>query len=202
MPLLYGGSTTFEDDISEALKNYSPLEIIQEILMKGMDRVGEMFEKGELYLPQLIRSASVMNKAIDILTPFLEKNDKVQTKGKIVMATVEGDVHDIGKNIVGTVLKCNGYEIIDLGVMVSKEKIYETAVKEKADVVTLSGLISPSLKEMEKVLKIFEENNLNIPVLIAGAAASKLHTAIKLEPLYKDKTLYVTDALDTLSVHR
>ena len=197
--LLYGGSTTFEDDISEALKNYSPLEIIQEILMKGMDRVGEMFEKGELYLPQLIRSASVMNKAIDILTPFLEKNDKVQTKGKIVMATVEGDVHDIGKNIVGTVLKCNGYEIIDLGVMVSKEKIYETAVKEKADVVTLSGLISPSLKEMEKVLKIFEEDNLNIPVLIAGAAASKLHTAIKLEPLYKDKTLYVTDALDTLS---
>ena len=198
--LIYGGSTTFENDIAEALKKFSPLEIIQEILMKGMDRVGAMFEKGELYLPQLIRSASVMNKAIDILTPFLEKNAKIKSKGKVVMATVEGDVHDIGKNIVGTVLKCNGFEIIDLGVMVSKEKIFETALKEKADVVTLSGLISPSLKEMEKVLKLFEENKLNIPVLVAGAASSKLHTSIKLEPLYKNKTLYVTDALDTLFV--
>lgn len=198
--LIYGGSTSFENDISEALKIFTPLDIIQNILMTGMDKVGGMFEKGELYLPQLIRSASVMNKAIDILTPLLAQNEKVQTKGKIIMATVEGDVHDIGKNIVGTVLKCNGFEIIDLGVMVSKEKILETAIKEKADVVTLSGLISPSLKEMEKVLNLFKENNLDIPILIAGAAASKLHTSLKLEPVYKNKTLYVTDALDTLSV--
>ena len=198
--LIYGGSTTFEEDIREALEKYSPLEIIQNILMEGMDKVGIMFEKGELYLPQLIRSASVMNKAIDILTPLLGKNEKIKSKGKIVMATVEGDVHDIGKNIVGTVLKCNGFQIIDLGVMVSKEKILEVALKEKPDVITLSGLISPSLKEMEKILNLFRENNLDIPILVAGAASSKLHTAIKLEPNYKNKTLYITDALDTLSV--
>ena len=199
--LIYGGSTTFENDIEEALKIYTPLALIQDVLMKGMEKVGDMFEKGELYLPQLIRSASVMNKAVDIITPLLDKTkDKIKSKGKILMATVEGDVHDIGKNIVGTVLKCNGFEIIDLGVMVSKEKIFNTAVSEKVDIVTLSGLISPSLKEMEKVLTLFNENNLNIPVLIAGAAASKLHTAIKLEPVYKGRTLYVSDALDTLPV--
>ena len=198
--LIYGGSTTFENDINLALEKYTPLHIIQEILMAGMEKVGNMFEKGELYLPQLIRSASVMNKAIDILTPLLDTKESVKTKGKVLMATVEGDVHDIGKNIVGTVLKCNGYEVIDLGVMVPKEKIFETAISEKADVITLSGLISPSLKEMEKVLNLFSKNNLDIPILIAGAASSKLHTALKLEPVYKNKTLYVTDALDTLFV--
>ena len=198
--LIYGGSTSFNEDISEALKIYSPIDIIQKVLMSGMEKVGNMFEKGELFLPQLIRSASVMNKAIDILTPLLEKNEKIKSKGKIVMATVEGDVHDIGKNITGTILKCNGFEIIDLGVMVDKNKIFETAMSEHADVVTLSGLISPSLKEMEKVLKIFNDNDMDIPILIAGAAASKLHTALKLEPVYKNKTLYTSDALDTLSL--
>ncbi|MCF2625487.1 methionine synthase [Fusobacterium perfoetens] len=197
--LIYGGSTSFENDISEALNTFSPIEVIQNILMPGMEKVGSMFEKGELYLPQLIRSASVMNKAVDIITPLLAGNEKIQSKGKIIMATVEGDVHDIGKNITGTVLKCSGFEIIDLGVMVSKEKIFETAVKEKADVVTLSGLISPSLKEMEKVLNLFNENSLNIPVIIAGAAASMLHTSIKLAPIYRNKTLYAADALDTLT---
>lgn len=197
--LIYGGSTSFENDISEALNTFSPIEVIQNILMPGMEKVGSMFEKGELYLPQLIRSASVMNKAVDIITPLLAGNEKIQSKGKIIMATVEGDVHDIGKNITGTVLKCSGFEIIDLGVMVSKEKIFETAIKEKADVVTLSGLISPSLKEMEKVLNLFNENSLNIPVIIAGAAASMLHTSIKLAPIYKNKTLYAADALDTLA---
>ena len=197
--LIYGGSTSFENDISEALNTFSPIEVIQNILMPGMEKVGSMFEKGELYLPQLIRSASVMNKAVDIITPLLAGNEKIQSKGKIIMATVEGDVHDIGKNITGTVLKCSGFEIIDLGVMVSKEKIFETAIKEKADVVTLSGLISPSLKEMEKVLNLFNENSLNIPVIIAGAAASMLHTSIKLAPIYRNKTLYAADALDTLT---
>ena len=197
--LIYGGSTSFENDISEALNTFSPIEVIQNILMPGMEKVGSMFEKGELYLPQLIRSASVMNKAVDIITPLLAGNEKIQSKGKIIMATVEGDVHDIGKNITGTVLKCSGFEIIDLGVMVSKEKIFETAIKEKADVVTLSGLISPSLKEMEKVLNLFNENSLNIPVIIAGAAASMLHTSIKLAPIYRNKTLYAADALDTLA---
>ena len=197
--LIYGGSTSFENDISEALNTFSPIEVIQNILMPGMEKVGSMFEKGELYLPQLIRSASVMNKAVDIITPLLAGNEKIQSKGKIIMTTVEGDVHDIGKNITGTVLKCSGFEIIDLGVMVSKEKIFETAIKEKADVVTLSGLISPSLKEMEKVLNLFNENSLNIPVIIAGAAASMLHTSIKLAPIYRNKTLYAADALDTLT---
>ena len=197
--LIYGGSTSFENDISEALNTFSPIEVIQNILMPGMEKVGSMFEKGELYLPQLIRSARVMNKAVDIITPLLAGNEKIQSKGKIIMATVEGDVHDIGKNITGTVLKCSGFEIIDLGVMVSKEKIFETAIKEKADVVTLSGLISPSLKEMEKVLNLFNENSLNIPVIIAGAAASMLHTSIKLAPIYRNKTLYAADALDTLT---
>lgn len=198
--LIYGGSTTFQEDIAEALKKYSPLTIIQEILMSGMEEVGKMFEVGELYLPQLIRSATVMNNAIDILTPLLARNEKVTSKGKVVMATVAGDVHDIGKNIVGTVLKCNGFEIFDLGVMVSKDEIYKKAVEINADVVTLSGLISPSLKEMEKVLKLFNENNMNIPILVAGATTSKLHTALKLEPLYEKKVVHVTDALDTLSL--
>ncbi|MFA6878381.1 MAG: vitamin B12 dependent-methionine synthase activation domain-containing protein, partial [Fusobacterium sp.] len=198
--LIYGGSTTFQEDIQEALKKYSPLTIIQEILMSGMEEVGKMFEVGELYLPQLIRSATVMNNAIDILTPLLAHNEKVTSKGRVVMGTVAGDVHDIGKNIVGTVLKCNGFEIFDLGVMVSKDEIYEKAVEVNADVVTLSGLISPSLKEMEKVLKLFNEKNMNIPILVAGATTSKLHTALKLEPLYEQKVIHVTDALDTLSL--
>ena len=198
--LIFGGSTTFDEDIKEALEKYSPIDIIEKILIPGMEKIGKLFENGELYLPQLIRSASVMNKTIDILTPLFEKHHKIQSKGKILMATVAGDVHDIGKNIVGTVLKCNGFEIIDLGVMVPREKILETAIKENVDVVTLSGLISPSLKEMEKILELFSKNNLNIPILIAGATTSKLHTAVKLEPLYKNKTIHVTDAIDTLTV--
>lgn len=197
--LILGGSTTFEEDVMLALQKYKPIDIIQEILMAGMDSIGVMFEKGEMYLPQLIRSASVMNIAVNLITPYMEKNIDIKSKGTVVMATVEGDVHDIGKNIVGTVLKCNGYNIIDLGVMASKEKILENAKKYNADVVTLSGLISPSLKEMEKVLQLFNENNMNIPVFIAGATTSQLHTALKLEPLYKGKTIHVNEAIDTLT---
>lgn len=196
--LMYGGSTTFENDINEALKKYSPIEIIQNVLMEGMDNVGKLFEAGELYLPQIIRSAAVMNKAIDILSPYLSKDEKIKEKGTVLMATVEGDVHDIGKNIVGTVLKCNGFNIVDLGVMVSKEKIYEKAEEVNADIVTLSGLISPSLKEMEKILELFKQNKSNIPIFVAGATTSKLHTALKLEPIYEKKVVHVTDALDTL----
>lgn len=198
--LIYGGSTTFEVDINTALETISPLDIIQNILMKGMDKIGILFEKGELYLPQLIRSASVMNKAVDILKPYMKVKADIGIKGKILMATVEGDVHDIGKNIAGTVLKCNGYEVIDLGVMVSKEKILEEAVKNDVDIITLSGLISPSLKEMEKTLSLLKNNKISIPVLIAGAATSKLHTAVKLEPFYQEKTFHTTDALDTLTI--
>lgn len=198
--LINGGSTTFEKDLEEVLKIYSPLDTIQKILMGGMNKVGNLFEKGELYLPQIIRSASVMEKAVSIIMPLLEKNQVTTSRGKIIMATVEGDVHDIGKNIVATVLKCNGFEVIDLGVMASCEKILKTAIELKPDIVTLSGLITPSLKEMEKVLITFRENNLNIPILIAGAASSKLHTAVKLEPHYPGNTFYVTDASGTIPV--
>lgn len=198
--LIYGGSTTFDTDINTALETMTPLDIIQNILMKGMDKIGVLFEKGELYLPQLIRSASVMNRAVDILKPHMKIEANIGIKGKVLMATVEGDVHDIGKNIAGTVLKCNGYEVIDLGVMVSKEKILEEAVKNNVDIITLSGLISPSLKEMEKILSLLEISKLSIPVLIAGAATSKLHTAVKLEPFYQGKTFHTTDALDTLTI--
>lgn len=198
--LIYGGSTTFDTDINTALETMTPLDIIQNILMKGMDKIGVLFEKGELYLPQLIRSASVMNRAVDILKPHMKIEANIGIKGKVLMATVEGDVHDIGKNIAGTVLKCNGYEVIDLGVMVSKEKILEEAVKNNVDIITLSGLISPSLKEMEKILSLLEISKLSISVLIAGAATSKLHTAVKLEPFYQGKTFHTTDALDTLTI--
>lgn len=196
--LIFGETSEFIDDINSALKIYSPLDIIQNILMEGMKKLGVLFEKGEVYLPQLIRSSETMNKAVNIITPHLKSDEKVKAKGKILMATVEGDVHDIGKNIVGTVLKCNGYEIIDLGVMVPKETILSTAKEQNVDVITLSGLITPSLKEMEKVLKYFQENSMQTPILIAGATTSPLHTALRLEPLYSGKVLHVSEALDTL----
>lgn len=198
--LIMGESSEFVEDINSALEIYPPLDIIQNILMEGMKKLGVLFEKGEVYLPQLIRSAETMNKAVNMITPHLKSDERVKAKGKIVMATVEGDVHDIGKNIVGTVLRCNGYEIIDLGVMVPKNRILEVVKEIKADVVTLSGLITPSLKEMEKVLRYFEENGMKTPILIAGATTSPLHTALKLEPLYNGKVLHVSEALDTLQV--
>ena len=197
--LIQGGSESLKEVIDELLKKYKALEILENILMSSMQEIGKLFEQGELYLPQLIRSASVMNNCVDILTPFLEKVDKSSSKGKILMATVDGDVHDIGKNIVGTVLECNGYEVIDLGVMVPKEKIVETAKEVNADVVTLSGLISPSLKEMERVADLFQKVGMQVPILIAGAATSKLHTGLKVLPNY-DYSLHVTDAMDTITV--
>lgn len=196
--LIFGETPEFINDINSALKIYSPLDIIQNILMEGMKKLGVLFEKGEVYLPQLIRSSETMNKAVNIITPHLKSDEKVKAKGKTLMATVEGDVHDIGKNIVGTVLKCNGYEIIDLGVMVPKETILSTAKEQNVDIITLSGLITPSLKEMEKVLKYFQENSMKTPILIAGATTSPLHTALRLEPLYSGKVLHVSEALDTL----
>ena len=197
--LIQGGSESLQETIDDLLKKYKALEILENILMSAMQEIGKLFEQGELYLPQLIRSASVMNNCVDILTPYLEKVDKSQSKGKILMATVDGDVHDIGKNIVGTVLECNGYEVIDLGVMVPKEKIVETAKEINADIVTLSGLISPSLKEMERVADLFQKVGMQVPILIAGAATSKLHTGLKVLPNY-DYSLHVTDAMDTISV--
>ncbi|MDD7410463.1 homocysteine S-methyltransferase family protein [Fusobacterium gastrosuis] len=197
--LIQGGSLSLVDEIHELLKKYTALEILENILMSAMQEIGKLFENGDLYLPQLIRSASVMNDCVNTLTPYLEKVDKQSSsKGKILMSTVDGDVHDIGKNIVGTVLECNGYEVIDLGVMVKKEKIVEMAKKENVDIITLSGLISPSLKEMEKVAELCKKEGLQIPVLIAGAATSRLHTGMKVLPNY-DYSLHITDAMDTVS---
>ena len=197
--LIQGGSESLQEIIEELLKKYKALEILENILMSAMQEIGRLFEQGELYLPQLIRSASVMNDCVNILTPYLDKVDKSSSKGKILMATVDGDVHDIGKNIVKTVLECNGYEVIDLGVMVPKEKIVKTAKENNVDIVTLSGLISPSLKEMERVADLFHKVGMQIPILIAGAATSKLHTGLKVLPNY-DYSLHVTDAMDTITV--
>jgi 5-methyltetrahydrofolate--homocysteine methyltransferase len=169
--------------------------------MEGMEEVGGLFEKGELFLPQILRSAAVMEKAVDFLTPLIEAGGtEKNVKGKILMATVEGDVHDIGKNIVGTVLKCNGFDVVDLGVMVPKDQILEAILRHDVDMVTLSGLITPSLMEMEKVAEMMAEKNMDIPLLIGGAAASELSTAVRIEPKYSGRVIHVTDASGTLPV--
>lgn len=196
--LIQGGSLSLTEEIQALLQKYSALEILENILMGAMQTIGELFEQGELYLPQLIRSASVMNQCVDLLSPHLEKVESSEKKGKILMATVDGDVHDIGKNIVATVLECNGYEVVDLGVMVPKDEIVKRAQEENVDVITLSGLISPSLKEMERVAARCKEEGLQVPLLIAGAASSKLHTGLKVLPNY-DYSLHITDAVDTIT---
>lgn len=197
--ILNGKVRGLESDIDEALKSYKALDIIQNILMVALEEVGDKFEKGEIYLPQIIKSAVVMENAVKYLTPYItQKEVYKKNKGKILMCTVKGDVHDIGKNITKTVLECNGYEVLDLGVMVEKEKIYNFVIENNVDAVTLSGLITPSLSEMEEVLDLFNKNKQTLPLIIAGAATSKLHTAIKLEPLYENCVFYVTDASSTV----
>lgn len=199
--ILEGKSNNLEFDLKEALEIYTPLDIIQTILMTALVEVGNKFEQGEFYLPQIIKSAIIMEKAVKYLTPYINQNETYKSiRGKILMCTVKGDVHDIGKNITKIVLKCNGYEIIDLGVMVEKEHIYHEAIKNNVDIVTLSGLITPSLSEMGEVLELFEKNKINIPIIIGGAATSKLHTALKLEPKYKNKVFHVTDASSTVPI--
>lgn len=183
------------------LKDYSPISIIQNILMEGMERVGEYFNTGKLFLPQVVKSAVIMKEAVTYLTPFIEE-EKIQInhRGTIVMATVDGDVHDIGKNIVKTVLECNGYKIIDLGVMASMDKIITTIKNEKVDAVTLSGLITPSLHEMTRIAKEMTKEGINIPLFVGGAATSSLHTAIKIEPNYMGNVFHLTDASNTVLV--
>lgn len=197
--ILEGKVRDLESDIDEALKSYKALDIIQNILMVALEEVGDRFEKGEFYLPQIIKSAVVMENAVKYLTPHIKQKETYKkSKRKILMCTVKGDVHDIGKNITKTVLTCNGYDVIDLGVMVDKETIYNSAVEYKVDAVTLSGLITPSLSEMKEVLELFDKNNKTIPIIIAGAATSKLYTALKLEPVYKKSVFYTTDASSTV----
>lgn len=203
---LVKGITEFiESDVLEARQNFSTaLEIIEGPLMDGMNIVGDLFGSGKMFLPQVVKSARVMKKAVAVLLPYLEEERKITGKklnaGKILLATVKGDVHDIGKNIVGVILACNNYEIIDLGVMSPAEKIIRTAVEEKVDIVGLSGLITPSLEEMVHVAKEMERNGIRIPLLIGGATTSKIHTAVKIEPQYSSPVIHVKDASKSVSV--
>lgn len=188
-------------DVEAALGLYeTPLEIIEGPLMDGMKVVGDLFGSGRMFLPQVIKSARVMKKGIGFLEPLMFGGGKVVYNGKIVLATVKGDVHDIGKNIVGVVLKCNNYEIIDLGVQVSWERILETIQSEKPDILGLSGLITPSLDHMVINAKNMETHHLGIPLLIGGATTSKIHTAVKIEPCYSEPAVHVLDASRSVGV--
>jgi 5-methyltetrahydrofolate--homocysteine methyltransferase len=192
-----------EDTEAARLTFANPLDIIEGPLMDGMNVVGDLFGAGKMFLPQVVKSARVMKQAVAHLIPFIEaaKTEKSKPKGKILLATVKGDVHDIGKNIVGVVLRCNNYDVIDLGVMVPSAKILETASAEKVDIIGLSGLITPSLEEMMHVAEEMERLNFNIPLLIGGATTSRAHTAIKIEPHYvRGPTVHVVDASRAVAV--
>ncbi|WP_272889146.1 methionine synthase [Duffyella gerundensis] len=200
---LVKGLTEFiEEDTEAARQNASrPIEVIEGPLMSGMNVVGDLFGEGKMFLPQVVKSARVMKQAVAYLEPYIEASKAVgSTNGKIVLATVKGDVHDIGKNIVGVVLQCNNYEIIDLGVMVPGEKILRTARELNADIIGLSGLITPSLDEMVNVAKEMERQGFTIPLLIGGATTSKAHTAVKIEQNYSGPTVYVQNASRTVGV--
>ena len=201
------GITDFiEEDVRDLLPLYdSPLNIIEGPLMDGMNKVGDLFGSGKMFLPQVIKSARVMKKAVAWLQPYIEEEkkllpDKIIVRKKILLATVKGDVHDIGKNIVGVVLACNNYEVIDLGVMVPCEVILETAIREQVDIIGLSGLITPSLEEMVHVAKEMEKRGFSKPLLIGGATTSKIHTAVKIAPEYSKTTHYVKDASRSVQV--
>jgi 5-methyltetrahydrofolate--homocysteine methyltransferase len=196
--LVKGIADFLEQDVSEALKIYqNPVEIIEKPLMNGMKTVGELFGNGKMFLPQVVKSARTMKKAVAILQPHIEKHrwkSKHTSAGKILLATVKGDVHDIGKNIVSVILACNNFEIIDLGVMISAEKIVQTAVEQQVDIVGLSGLITPSLEEMCQVAAEMQHAGLKIPILIGGATTSKIHTAVKIAPRYAASVVHARDA--------
>lgn len=196
--LVKGISDYLEEDLKEALEKYpKAVEIIEKPLMNGMNYVGELFGAGKMFLPQVVKTARTMKNAVSILQPTIEAqnaNGGGQKAGKIVIATVKGDVHDIGKNIVAVIMACNNFEMIDLGVMVPSEKIIETAIKEKADLICLSGLITPSLEEMCHVAAEMQKAGLTIPLLIGGATTSKMHTAVKMAPNYDGLVAYMKDA--------
>ncbi len=200
--LVNGLNEYIEEDTEVLRKKYqSPLDIIEGPLMDGMNEVGDLFGSGKMFLPQVVKSARVMKQSVAYLLPYME-NEKTKdtTKGKILLATVKGDVHDIGKNIVGVVLQCNNFEVIDLGVMVPAQKIMEAAISENVDLIGLSGLITPSLDEMCFVASELSRNNIHKPLLIGGATTSKIHTAIKIEPLHDSGVCHVTDASRAVSV--
>jgi len=201
--LVKGIDTFIVDDAEEARQLADkPIEVIEGNLMIGMNVVGDLFGAGKMFLPQVVKSARVMKKAVSYLNPFIEeeKGEKQQALGKILMATVKGDVHDIGKNIVSVVLGCNNYEIVDMGVMVAPEKIIETAKKENVDIIGLSGLITPSLDEMVYLAKEMERQDFSVPLLIGGATTSKAHTAVKIDPEYRNAVVHVNDASRAVTV--
>lgn len=202
--LVKGIDEFIEIDIEEARQlAKKPIEVIEINLMAGMNVVGDLFGSGKMFLPQVVKSARVMKKAVAYLLPYIEASKDGSTSssaGKVLMATVKGDVHDIGKNIVSVVLACNNFEIIDLGVMVPPEKIIETAVKENVDIIGLSGLITPSLDEMVYLAKEMDKLNIKIPVMIGGATTSRAHTAVKIAPEYKETVVHVNDASRAVTV--
>jgi 5-methyltetrahydrofolate--homocysteine methyltransferase len=202
--LVQGVVDHIEHDVEEARQKYQvPLKVIEGPLMDGMNVVGDLFGSGKMFLPQVVKSARVMKKAVAQLTPYMEADKNaggVTTQGKILLATVKGDVHDIGKNIVGVVLACNNYEVIDLGVMVPTEKILETARQRKVDIVGLSGLITPSLDQMVQVAEEMQNENFKLPLLIGGATTSAIHTAVKIAPVFDQPVLHVLDASRAVGV--
>jgi len=201
--LVKGITVYIEADAEEArIAAERPIEVIEGPLMDGMNVVGDLFGAGKMFLPQVVKSARVMKQAVAYLIPYIEaeKSGEVQSKGKIIMATVKGDVHDIGKNIVGVVLQCNNYDVVDLGVMVPAEKILKIAREENADIIGLSGLITPSLDEMVHVAKEMKRQGFQLPLLIGGATTSKAHTAVKIAPQYDEPVIYVSDASRAVGV--
>jgi 5-methyltetrahydrofolate--homocysteine methyltransferase len=201
--LVKGIDEFIEIDVEEARQLASkPIEVIEINLMAGMNVVGDLFGSGKMFLPQVVKSARVMKKAVAYLLPYIEaqKDGKSSSAGKVLMATVKGDVHDIGKNIVSVVLGCNNFEIIDLGVMVPPEKIIEAAIRENVDIIGLSGLITPSLDEMVYLAKELDKLNIKIPIMIGGATTSRAHTAVKIAPEYKETVVHVNDASRAVTV--
>ncbi len=202
--LVKGIDAFIEEDVEEArLAATKPIEVIEINLMTGMNVVGDLFGSGKMFLPQVVKSARVMKKAVAYLLPFIEANKQAgdkQGNGKILMATVKGDVHDIGKNIVSVVLACNNYEIVDLGVMVPPEKIIAAAIEHEVDIIGLSGLITPSLDEMVYLAKELDKQDIKIPIMIGGATTSRAHTAVKIAPQYRETVIHVNDASRAVTV--
>lgn len=200
--LINGITSHIEQDTEEARQQYArPLEVIEGPLMAGMNVVGDLFGAGKMFLPQVVKSARVMKKSVAVLTPYIEaEKSEASSAGKILLATVKGDVHDIGKNIVGVVLGCNGYQVIDMGVMVPADKILDTAQKEQVDIIGLSGLITPSLDEMVHVAHEMKRRGMKQPLLIGGATTSRMHTAVKIAPQYDNGVVHVLDASRSVTV--
>ena len=196
--LIKGTTEYLEADLDEALKIYSPIEIIEKILLEGMNIIGEQFGEGKMFLPQVVKSSRIMKQAVDYLQKDFEQKNS-DPIGTIVLATVKGDVHDIGKNILSLMLVCNGFKVVDLGVMVNASEILNSAKEQKADIIALSGLITPSLDEMCKVASKMEEEGFKLPALmVGGATTSKRHTAIKIAPKYNGIVAHTTNASEAV----